>query len=459
MLQANAISSHLSASAKSSSEALNDPDRSASAAGTWIDASYRLGRQSHSGGVYYFGPDLSWGASAVINNVYGAYYRFSSTSQRWRWTFSIDGVESVNDEGSSGLIANADARRQLNFTTGIGLNSTLRVANGNTSSQLLAFVDFRNALGTTRLEAGWSQDSASDLFHLGWNQNWSLPDTFPSGSRLSTQLAYDHRRQSEESPFLPDESLFGRTNSFAAAISAGTRPFAGIGFDATVAYNSNASTSSSVVYGPVDSTSGVLGALSSQQGEAFSATLTATARLSRNWSLLASYTDSRSSLLSRFGLPGVPSSPIGLSPTELEDIRQSSFRLRAGYLTLRYSISAGRRSGAIGKRDYPVGGTGTLSGRVYLDENGNGEREPSEQGVPGIVIILDGLQAVRTDQSGDYRIENVWDGDHRITLNADALPLPWRIESSEEADYQSSYTATVKIGVRSDTRLDIAAVR
>jgi len=126
---------------------------------------------------------------------------------------------------------------------------------------------------------------------------------------------------------------------------------------------------------------------------------------------------------------------------------------------LRYSISAGRRSGSIGKRDYPVGGTGTLSGRVYLDENGNGEREPSEKGVPGITIILDGLQAVRTDQSGDYRIENVWDGAHRITVNADALPLPWRIESSDEDEFQSNYMATVKIGVRGETRLDIGAVR
>ena len=464
ILQANAIWSHLSSRTSGSSVGESDAGPAASrssadAAGAWIDASYASGRQNHNGGIYYFDPGLSWGASAIVNNAYGAYYRFSSTSQRWRWTLGLDAVESVNKEGSSGLIASADMRRQLNFITGIGLNGTARVANGKTSSHLLAFVDLANALGSTRLETGWSQDSASDLFHLGWNQSWSLPATLPSGSRLSTQLAYDHRRQSEESLFFRDESLVGRTNSFGAAISAGVSPLAGIGLDATFAFNSNASTSSSAVYGPVDSTGGVLGALSSQQGEAFSATVSATARLSTHWSLLASYTDSRSSLLSRLGLLGPPSSPIGFTPSELEEIRRSSFRLRAGYLTLRYSISAGHRSDAIGAHEYPVGGKGTLSGYVYLDKNANGTKEPTEKGVPGIVVILDGLQAARTDQSGHYRIENIADGSHRITVNADALPLPWSIESAQRSDYQTGYLSTVEIGVRSETRLDVAAIR
>ncbi len=248
-VQANAIWSHLSGMGSSS----NPFGEDGSSAGGWIDASYRKGRSYHSGGLYYFGPGLSWGTSAVINNAYGGYYRFSTSSQRWRWTLNIDAVNSVDGRSSSGVIVNADARRKLNFSTAIGLNSTLRVANGQTSTQILGFVDFSTALGSSRAEAGWSYDPESNLFRVGVNQNWSLPAWFPSGSRSSTQVSFEHRRQAEDFPYFPDGRETGKTDSFGAAASAGTTPFNGISIDATIAYNSNASTSATSVYGPVDS--------------------------------------------------------------------------------------------------------------------------------------------------------------------------------------------------------------
>jgi hypothetical protein len=110
-------------------------------------------------------------------------------------------------------------------------------------------------------------------------------------------------------------------------------------------------------------------------------------------------------------------------------------------------------------RQFPVGGTGNLEGRVFLDANDNRVREPSEPGVPGIVVILDGIQAVRTDQAGYYRFEGIIDGAHSITLNADTLPLPWFIESDDKHGSGMPFTATVDVGVRSSTRLDIAARR
>lgn len=454
-VQTNAIWSN-----RSTGNAVSDIfGREGNAAGALVDASYRQGRTIHSGGVYYFDPGLTWGTSAVLNNAYGAYYRFSSSTQRWRWTFNLDAVDSVDGTGSSGVIVNGDLRRKLTFTTSLGLNSSLRIANGQTSTQLLGFVDFATGLGTSRAEAGWSHDPVSDLFRIGFDQNWSLPASFPAGSRLSTQVSYEHRRQSGESPYTLDSTLSEQTDSFGAAISAGATPFPGVGLDATVAYNSNASSSATSIYGPLDSTGGALGILSSQRGESFSATVVATARLSSNWSLTASYTDTTSNLTSRYGLPLFGSSPLGPTQNQIDDLRRSSFRLRAGYLTLRYSISAGRPQGALGLRQFPVGGVGNLEGRVFLDTNDNRVREPSEAGVPGIVIILDGIQAVRTDQAGYYRFEGIIDGMHRITLNADALPLPWFIESDDKRGTGQLFAATVEIGVRSTTKLDIAASR
>lgn len=111
----------------------------------------------------------------------------------------------------------------------------------------------------------------------------------------------------------------------------------------------------------------------------------------------------------------------------------------------------------LGLREYPVGGAGVLEGRVYLDINSNHNREPSEKGVPGIIVILDGIQAVRTDQSGYYRFDAVSDGPHRVTLNADALPLPWVIEADDKRQTGAPYVASVDVGVRSTIILDIAA--
>ena len=122
-------------------------------------------------------------------------------------------------------------------------------------------------------------------------------------------------------------------------------------------------------------------------------------------------------------------------------------------------MSAGRPQGALGLRQFPVGGVGDLEGRVFLDANDNRIREPSEVGVAGIVVILDGIQAVRTDQAGYYRFEGVIDGAHRITLNADALPLPWLIEVDDKRGTGQPFVATVKLEVRSTTTLDIPASR
>jgi len=148
---------------------------------------------------------------------------------------------------------------------------------------------------------------------------------------------------------------------------------------------------------------------------------------------------------------------LGILPGQISAGQRSSFRLRAGFLTLRYTGSAGRARGALGLRAYPVGGTGDLEGQIFLDSNNNRRREPSEAGVPGILVILDGIQAVRTDEAGYYRFESVADGTHQITLNTDALPLPWIIEADDKRQSGEPYAKVVEIGVRAVTRLDIAA--
>jgi hypothetical protein len=228
-LQANTIWSNIS----------GDPDPDLSirdtgrAGGLWLDATLRQHRTAHSGGVYYFDPGLAWGTALIVNNAYGAYYRFSTSSQRWRWTASVDAVESVDGRSSSGILANADIRRQLSFRLAAGINSTVRIANGQTASQLLGFADLASSIGTTRFEAGWSHDPASDLYRIGWNQNWNLPAWFPSGSRLSSQLSFDHRRALQAPTVIGNPGRTERGNSLGIGLSGGANPFSGVTVDAT----------------------------------------------------------------------------------------------------------------------------------------------------------------------------------------------------------------------------------
>lgn len=427
-----------------------------SAVGGSIDLTYRANRTSHSGGLYYYGPRLTWGASAVLSNAYGGYYRLSRSSQRWRWTFNIDAVDSIDATGVSGFVVNADTRRKLGFSTAAGLNASLRIANGQTAGQALAYVDFESDLGSSRAEAGWSRDAFADFYRIGFVQNWTLPQSMPAGSRLSTQVAYQYRKQGDAGSFGGTGVQSEKADGFSIAASGGLLPFRDVSLDATFAYSSDASTVASEFFGPFQSTGASFASLASQRTDSFSATVIASARLSANWSLSGSYTDTRSSLLSRFGIP-LTGSPLGPDPAQLEELRRSSFRLRAAYLTLRYNVSAGRPRGMLGNRQYPVGGVGNLTGSVYLDANGNGQRDPAEVGVPNIIVILDGREALRTNETGMYTFRGIADGQHQITVDADNLPLPWFIEAKDGSG--RPFSATVEIEVRSTTALDIPARR
>ncbi len=99
------------------------------------------------------------------------------------------------------------------------------------------------------------------------------------------------------------------------------------------------------------------------------------------------------------------------------------------------------RSFAIGFRiDIgPPDGTGTLGGVVFLDANGNGERDRScrcEPGIPGITVALERTLGngdrvtllTRTDANGEYRFAGNREGVHKVFVGAPEDP--WKITSA-----------------------------
>ena len=185
------------------------------------------------------------------------------------------------------------------------------------------------------------------------NQNWTLPAWLPSGSRLSTQVSYERRRGTRGSSSLPDGVPFETANSFGASISAGATPFNGLSFDANLAFNSNASSLATKAYGPIDLLGGAQGYFSSETGKAFSASVVTTARVASSWTLSASYTDTTSNLTELYGLAAGKLALLDPTYPDWTDRRRSSSRLRAGYLTLRYSASVGRSKHNLGLRPFP----------------------------------------------------------------------------------------------------------
>lgn len=428
-----------------------------SAGGMWIDAGLRVGKSFHSAGIYYFGSGLHWGSAALFNNVRGGYYRLSAASQRWRSTFNLDIMEPVDGTAYRTMILHSDLRRQINFDTLIGLNSSVRLIEGRKASQFLAFVDFASKPGSTRVEVGWTDEPQSRLFRAGVNQSWTMPSWAGASSRLNTQLGFERGKLSGSSNFPSTITTGKTTNGFSAAISGGLSPFAGASIDANIAYNSNGTAIGPEARSPINIIDNNLAAVTSQRGRSFSAAIVASLRLSRNWSISASYTDTTSSLRARYGLTSAIHTPAQPGASAAASSLRDLYHLRAGFLTLRYMTSAGLPKPTLGYRQFPVGGTGSVEGRVYYDTNDSRKREPAEAGVAGIRVILDGIHAVRTDQSGYYRFDDVADGPHLVTVDTDSLPLPWNIAANDQPDAGLPYAAQIDVDIRSTTILDIAA--
>jgi len=64
-----------------------------------------------------------------------------------------------------------------------------------------------------------------------------------------------------------------------------------------------------------------------------------------------------------------------------------------------------------------------LSGRVFVDNNGNGRFDQGDEGVGEATVMVDERAAVRTDADGRYRVQLLGAGRHQIALDLASIPL------------------------------------
>ncbi|MBS0218971.1 MAG: carboxypeptidase regulatory-like domain-containing protein [Proteobacteria bacterium] len=377
------------------------------ATGAWIDGTTVNGRYTHNYGLFRLDPGLSWGTWPVSNDLEGGYYRLAYRFARWNWNIGLDRFKSISGDGIDGTYANGYVRYQASSTLGYGGSLALRRTGNRDDFNIEGFVDKRTSWGQTRLQIDQARSGSPAMRY--WQA--TIDQSFPiaHGARLnaslSTEWSDDGSGHSSRSSAL---SLYG-------------------GYDLTDRVSLDGSMRWTHGDGP-DARRGL------------DANLGLNWRIGNRWVVSGAYYQSL----------GSQRSPFVLDPLATQAPFVDLPRNRSVYLSIRYAFEAGRSQGVIGGASGSA--TGTVSGSIFLDDNGDGLRSASEQPAANITIVLDNRYSVRTDASGNFSFPRVAIGKHHLTIVPDNLPLPWSI-SDEMADRQ------IDVTVRTATRIDIGAVR
>jgi hypothetical protein len=375
-----------------------------SATGAWIDASARRGRYGHNYGAFHLGEGLAWGAYPISNDVQGGYYRINYQYARWSWNAGLDAIDSISGKGFDGFYASSFARYQASAALGYGGSLNLRDGAGDTGVSAQAFLDHRGDWGQTR----WQFDTA----HGNGNDSWqfAVDQAFPlrGGNRLSASLAYGSL-----------DYGFGPSRTTTLALYGGRELGDRVSLDGSAHWTRGDGE------GAIRGTDFNIGV---------------NVEVTRRWLLTAAFYQSL----------GSQRSPFVIDPLATEQPFVSLPRDRSVFLTLRYERNAGRPQGMLGgmAADGPAG---SVSGSVFLDENGDGVRSASELPAQNVTVLLDGRYAVRTDSLGNFAFPRVSAGSHVLTVVPDNLPLPWSLrdgDAERRIEVQVRQAATADFGAR-----------
>ena len=382
----------------------------ASAAGMWLDVRSDRGRIVHRYGVFSLEPDLVWGAWPINNDVRGGYYRIEYNRARWSANAGIDRIASISGKSFDGWYGSAYSRYQSSSRFGFGGGLTARddqrSGQHDRAESLQLFADMQSGIGQTRLQFDAARDTRSDG---SWQFLVDQALNLRGGSRLSLSASYGG--------IADDNGKSTRTTSLAAY--GGVDITENFSVDGTIRWSSSQG---------------------NDDAHGLDMNLGWRWQLGSHWSMLGNLSDNRSSRRSPFLLD--PLNNQALAATQPHD--------RSAFVTLRYDFSAGHRQGVLGGP--PNAATGRIAGSIFLDDNDDGTRSASEQGAANVTVILDGMYTMRTDEQGRFRFGRVAVGEHQLVVVPDNLPLPWSIGDDHT-------TRTIKVEVREDTVIDIAASR
>ena len=379
-------------------------DGDASHTGAWLDGVLRAGRLQHTAGAFRMDKDLIWGTQAMASNMQGGYYRAAFQSRQWIFDGGADYVTPVSGGSSDTVYLTGYTRYQSSSRLGGGGGVNVRDS-ATTAWSLFGFVDRENPWGFGRSEINYATDDNRSNVQVTLNQTWRSP---PS-TRFSSSVVVGRDAVDEET-----------SNTIGLALNGGGALRSNLTLDLDVRWDTGS-------------------------GRAAYDSLLANVAINWNflhgWSVGANYYASRSS----GRLPLEVESPIPGEPIYLDQ----TFDDQGIFVSLRYAWQAGSRFAPLGGP--PSGGSGSVAGILFLDDNDNGRQDAGEGGAANVMVLLNGRFAVRTDLEGRYEFPAVAAGMHVLTVVPDNLPLPWM--------FPMAGGVSVNVGVRDRLFVPLAAQR
>lgn len=356
--------------------------------GGWFDADQRSGLLQNRYGVYRIQPDVRWTDALILTDQQGAYWRSDYRTQR----YTLAGGADFTDNNVNNDPARAGNRQLQGFVSGFwridrtqSLSGNLSVSHSQPKFSGIGVADSTTSVsnvslsqtmdwGVSRWQLSHTQTDSTvnpaREYAMRWDHDWALSST----RQLSTTLSH----------------AWVNNNGIDA-----TRATAGLVFRHSVSptfrWDGN------VTFTRVNDTAGLA-------DNSVNAALNGVWSLNRDWSaqlqLIWNRVDNTN-----------PLTPVYTSDKTL-------------LFTLRYEIASGTPLAVAGQTPGSLG-SGRIVGRVFFDENGDGQRQATDRPVAGLTVLLDGRYRVTTDNDGRFEFGPVATGPHEITVLVERVPLPW----------------------------------
>ena len=101
------------------------------------------------------------------------------------------------------------------------------------------------------------------------------------------------------------------------------------------------------------------------------------------------------------------------------------------------------------------GSEGTIIGRVFVDKNGDGEKQADESGIANAIIYTDDGLRVVTDEYGRFTIFSVYPGYRSAALDLRSIP-GYQIAANVQTRERNSISRMVRVSPGSLARMNFA---